>query len=68
MTSRQPKRDAYLTGRNALSRQPLAVAADSFAEFDLWLSIELERLVDRWAHVAAPNAATLERVARWREV
>ena len=63
MTSRQPKRDEYPIGRYAASQQPLAVAADSFAEFDLWLSLDLERLVNRWAHAAAPNAAMPDRLA-----
>jgi hypothetical protein len=29
---------------------------ESFDAFDAWMDIELDRLVARWAHAAAPNA------------
>jgi hypothetical protein len=51
-----------------MGQQPLAVPADSYAEFDLWISLDLESLVDRWSHVAAPNAALPERFAKHHEV
>ncbi len=29
---------------------------ESFATFDLWMDDQLEKLVARWIHAAAPNA------------
>lgn len=34
----------------------LARETASFQEFDQWMDVELERLVARWIHTAAPNA------------
>jgi len=33
----------------------------SFQKFDEWMDAELDRLVARWIHTAAPNANRLER-------
>jgi hypothetical protein len=35
---------------------PLA-ESDAFDEFDHWIDVALEGLVDRWIHTAAPRAA-----------
>jgi hypothetical protein len=43
--------------RDVLSK----VAKRSYRKFSRWLDRELEQLVARWAHTAAPNAAF-----RWR--
>ena len=32
------------------------VESESFAAFDRWVDAQLDRLVGRWAHMAAPNA------------
>ena len=68
MKTGQPQRDRHARVRLTLGQQPLAVSARSFAEFDLWVSLDLDRLVDRWAHAAAPGAALGERIARHHEV
>ena len=34
---------------------PLKAAGRSYRRFTTWLDRELERLVARWAHAAAPN-------------
>ena len=36
---------------------PVKVASESYQEFTRWLDRELEELVARWAHVAAPKAS-----------
>ena len=68
MMTGQPQRDRHARGRTVLGQQPLAVAAESFAEFDLWISLDLEKLVGRWAHAAAPGATLPERITRHHEV
>ena len=68
MITGQPQRDRHARGRTVLGQQPLSVAAGAYAEFDLWISLDLENLVDRWAHAAAPGAALPERIARRHEV
>ena len=52
------------------SRQPaeptaepkLKVAGEAFAQFELWIDAELELLVGRWVHLAAPAASAVRRV------
>ncbi len=53
-----------LEGGKSLST--LATAADDAAleKFGVWLDGELEKLVARWVHLAAPNAAHRERSVR----
>ena len=68
MITGQPQRDRRARGHIVLGHQPLSVAADAYAEFDLWISLDLDNLVDRWAHAAAPGAALPERIARRHEV
>ena len=36
---------------------PVKVASEPYQEFTRWLDRELEQLVARWAHAAAPNAS-----------
>ena len=36
---------------------PVKVASESYQELTRWLDRELEELVARWAHVAAPKAS-----------
>lgn len=36
---------------------PVRVATRSYREFSRWMDRELAKLVARWAHTAAPNAA-----------
>ena len=64
MKTGQPQRDRHARLRGAAGQQPLAVSVRSFAEFDLWISLDLENLVDRWAHAAAPGAARPEHIAK----
>jgi hypothetical protein len=49
-----------LTGHSRKNHEendvPVRVAFESYAQFDRWLDDELEKLVARWAHTAAPNA------------
>jgi hypothetical protein len=40
----------------------LAVSGDAFAQFDSWIDMQLDTLVNRWIHVAAPAASTVRRV------
>lgn len=35
----------------------LAFETEAFAQFDRWIDAELEQLVARWIHTAAPNAS-----------
>jgi hypothetical protein len=42
------------------------VGRKPYDEFCLWLDGELEKLVARWAHTAAPQAGRLERILRRR--
>ena len=35
----------------------------SFADFDRWMDNQLESLVARWLHTAAPNANRVRRIA-----
>jgi len=42
----------------------LPLARVDYAPFGRWLDLELEKLVARWAHLAAPAAARSERVLR----
>jgi hypothetical protein len=34
----------------------IAAESESFVAFDLWMDQQLEQLVARWIHTAAPNA------------
>lgn len=61
--------DGYsLTGNSRKNHEdsdvPVKVAYASYVQFDRWLDIELEKLVARWAHAAAPQAL---RIARGRD-
>ncbi|HVC98486.1 MAG TPA: hypothetical protein VND64_32765 [Pirellulales bacterium] len=42
----------------------LRVARADYAPFGRWLDVELEKLVARWVHLAAPAATRRERVLR----
>ena len=42
--------EAYLTALTAAEEKALA-------EFDCWMDVELEKLVERWSHLAAPAAS-----------
>jgi hypothetical protein len=44
--------------------QLTAAEEQALAEFGHWLDGELDRLVARWIHLAAPNASRRERAAR----
>lgn len=48
------------------SRKPdatlVAEQLKSFAEFDRWMDCQLESLVARWIHTAAPNANRVWRI------
>ena len=50
------------------SRKPdatqIAEQLKSFAAFDQWMDEQLDRLVARWIHAAAPNAGRRWRVDR----
>lgn len=37
----------------------VALESRSFQDFELWMDAELERLVARWIHAAAPNAGRI---------
>jgi hypothetical protein len=39
----------------------IVVRAESYREFDLWISQRLRHLVARWAHRAAPGGGTSRR-------
>ena len=39
----------------------VTVPLESFLGFDLWMSHDLEQLVDRWADMAAPKARLYDR-------
>jgi hypothetical protein len=41
-----------------------AAEEQALAEFGRWLDGELDQLVARWIHLAAPNAARRERATR----
>jgi hypothetical protein len=42
----------------------VARAIKSFADFDHWMDGQLEELVARWIHTAAPNADRYWRIGR----
>jgi hypothetical protein len=42
----------------------VARAIRSFADFDHWMDGQLEQLVARWIHTAAPNAGRAWRLGR----
>lgn len=47
------------------ARLGLPVAADDvYVPFATWLDQQLEQLVSRWSHLAAPNALLRERAIR----
>ncbi|MBI2823545.1 MAG: hypothetical protein HYX69_02505 [Planctomycetia bacterium] len=48
----------------AHAAQMTAAEEQALAKFGCWLDGELDRLVARWIHLAAPNAARRERVGR----
>ncbi len=37
----------------------VALESQPFQDFEVWMDAELERLVARWVHAAAPNAARI---------
>ena len=52
---------------SALHREDTALVvaeSQSFTDFGLWMDAELDRLVARWIHTAAPNASRSVRSAR----
>jgi hypothetical protein len=57
------------TPRDPLTTQtdePTMVLVESkpFVDFDQWMDEQLDELVARWVHTAAPNAARASRVSR----
>jgi hypothetical protein len=65
---RKPNTDlnhGYLsTAVEAEVAQLSAAEEQALVEFGDWMDRELEQLVARWIHLAAPNAARRERAAR----
>ncbi|MHC4398228.1 MAG: hypothetical protein ACYTG0_00955 [Planctomycetota bacterium] len=43
------------------SETPIRIARVPYQEFTRWMDGQLEELVARWAHLAAPNAARCPR-------
>jgi len=39
------------------------VESQSFVDFDQWMDVQLDSLVARWIHMAAPNASRVQRVS-----
>jgi hypothetical protein len=69
--SRRPKQgedvqpaDHTLMTKSVVAEKELDVASPGYAEFDAHIDCELESLVARWLHIAAPGAANFRRVAR----
>jgi hypothetical protein len=44
------------------AERQLMVSGAEFQKFDAWLDAQLDELVSRWAHAAAPAAALIRRV------
>ena len=42
------------------------VTSQAFADFNAWIDVELDKLVARWVHRAAPNADVPRRTMRPR--
>ncbi|MGD9721772.1 MAG: hypothetical protein AB7O59_05210 [Pirellulales bacterium] len=41
----------------------VVVESQSFVDFDRWMDGELDRLIEQWVHLAAPNAKRFDRTA-----
>jgi hypothetical protein len=56
MTRQPEKHDDRLPTSQNSSRVLVCVESPSFMQFDHWMDGQLEWLVHRWAHAAAPQA------------
>lgn len=58
--------DTPLNPLTAQGVEPTMVLVESkpFVDFDQWMDEQLDELVARWVHAAAPNAARASRVSR----
>lgn len=52
------------TATEAAAGQFTAAEEEALGVFGQWLDLELEQLVARWIHAAAPNASRRESTAR----
>jgi len=43
---------------HAAAALPVAVEADEYEAFGVWMNVQLSQLVARWKHLAAPNAGS----------
>jgi hypothetical protein len=57
--------DSPLKPLTARDDEPTMVIVESqpFVDFDQWMDGQLDNLVARWIHLAAPNAARVRRVS-----
>jgi hypothetical protein len=70
--SRRPRNDrpqgecdaSPTAGRNAeeIGEPELVFSGQAFLQFDEWMDGQLETMVQKWIHLAAPAAATVRRV------
>ena len=51
-----------LPADHSRSDHSLAVSGAAFQQFDSWIDTELDTLVGRWIHTAAPAASRVRRV------
>jgi hypothetical protein len=63
----RPQGESYALpseGRNAdsSSEPELVFSGQAFLQFDEWMDGQLETMVQKWIHLAAPAAATVRRV------
>jgi hypothetical protein len=49
-------------GAESAGEPELIFSGQTFLQFDEWMDCQLETMVQRWIHVAAPAAATVRRI------
>jgi hypothetical protein len=57
-----PASDEALPADHSRSEPKLLVSGAAFQQFDGWIDAELDALVGRWIHTAAPAASRVRRV------
>ncbi len=59
-----PSHGSQTSAVEAAAAEHAAAEEQALAAFGLWMDGELEQLVARWVHLAAPNATRRERALR----
>jgi hypothetical protein len=62
LNSTENQRDNHNEIECGQDEPQLIVAGDAFQKFDAWIDDQLETMVSRWIHTAAPAASAVRRV------